>query len=185
MATQCSVSVQQIHRYALFSSCTKNTKKLICVSLTMWLLYLQGKCAIYSSQMVPSFSVGLQYFIYYYFFFFFSSQFLRSLNAFWSWGQPGNLRTNTNVTGFDFSLVSLVSFLPFFSLFSDLVFFLSFRLTQALNSGVLFLASFCIIVIYYTCNELVSIATFNSRSFRSRMGLGFLTYKTTEAFVKT
>lgn len=53
------------------------------MNLAMWLLYLQGKCAIYGSQMVPGFSVELHYLIFFTVFPF-SSQFLRSLNAFWS-----------------------------------------------------------------------------------------------------
>ena len=101
-------------------------------------------------------------------------------------------------TGFYFSsCLSLFSFLPtiFFceDFFSQLVFFffsfsfsfLIFRLTQAPIQVSFSLLPFCIIVIYCTCNELVSIATFNSRSFGSRMGLEFLTYTTTEAFVKS
>lgn len=44
---------------------------LNCVNLAVWLLYLQEKCAIYGSQMVPGFSVELQclgfVFFYYYF----------------------------------------------------------------------------------------------------------------------
>lgn len=87
-------------------------------------------------------------------------------------------------TGFYFSLVSL-SFLSSPPLFFPVTLFFFFRLTQALIQVSFSLPPFCIIVIYCTCNELVSIATFNSRSLGSRMGLEFLTYKTTEAFVKT
>lgn len=55
-------------------------------------------------------------------------------------------------------------------LFSDLFFFFYplfiFRLTRALIQVSFFpLVSFCIVVIYCTCNELVSIVTFGSRSF--------------------
>lgn len=39
----------------------------------MWLLYLQGRCAIYGSQMVPGFSVELFIFIFFYCFSFFQS----------------------------------------------------------------------------------------------------------------
>lgn len=125
--------------------------------------------------------------VFYFLLFLFSSQFLRSLNAFWSWGWPGNLRTYTNAPEIqkrlDFTLVlSLSLFFP--PPLSSSVTFFSLQVNAGTYSGVLFLASFCIIVIYCTCNELVSIATFNSRSFGSRMGLEFLTYKTTEAFVK-
>lgn len=64
-------------------------------------LVFAGKCAIYGSQMVPGFTVELQRLVFCFFFlcvcvFLFSSQLLRSLNAFWSWGWPGNLRTYTN-----------------------------------------------------------------------------------------
>lgn len=43
--------------------------------------------------------------------------------------------------------------------------FFIFRLTQALIQVSFSLPPFCIIVIYCTCNELVSIATFNSKEF--------------------
>ena len=129
-----------------------------------------------------------------------SSQFLRSLNAFWSWGGPGTLRTYTNAPElqndwvFLWSRRSLISFLRSFVL----VLFSLWGFSQAsvcsfwfsgstgTSSGVPLLASFCIIVIYCTCNELVSIATFNSRSFWGlEWGWNFLHTKTTEAFVKT
>lgn len=61
-------------------------------------------------------------------------------------------------------------------------FFFYFQVNTGTYSGVLFLASFCIVVIYCTCNELVSIATFNSRSLGFRMGLEFLTYKNYRSF---
>lgn len=87
----------------------------------------------------------------------FSSQVLRSLNAFWSWGWPGNLRTYTNApkiqtTGFYFSL--FLSQIPQ-TVFSFWV-LVCFQINIDSYSGVLFLASFCIIVIYCTCNELIS-----------------------------
>lgn len=91
-------------------------------------------------------------------------------------------------TGFYFSLVSLSLFFNPLSLFcfsvtifSDFGFFF-FQVNTGTYSGVLFLASFCIIVIYCTCNELVSFATFNSRSLGSRVGLEFLTYKNYRGF---
>lgn len=112
---------------AVFSFRSGWSKKLNCVNLATWFLYLQGKCAIYGSQMVPGFSVELQYlsFLWFLTVFCFSSQLLRSLNAFWSWGWPENLRTYTNApekqtnkaTGFHWSLVSVVPFLLWLVLF--------------------------------------------------------------------
>lgn len=94
--------------------------------------------------MVPGFSINSNIsflFPVFLFLFCFSSQFLRSLNAFWSWGWPGNLRSYTNAPEiqndwiFFESRLSLVSFLHFFFvwLFSQTFFVFGFELTQALN----------------------------------------------------
>lgn len=61
----------------------------------------------------------------------------------------------------EYNKLDFICFLSF-SIFTTnvgflVVFFLLSQVTAGTYSGVLFLASFCIIVIYCTCNELVSI----------------------------
>lgn len=151
------------------SSLFKKKKKKKGMNVAMWLLYWQGKGAIYSSQMVPAF-----------FFFFkfwndfsFSSQVLRSLNAFWSWGWPGNLRTYTNApkiqtTGFYFSL--------FLSQIPQTVFFLfgfwfAFRSTQTLILVSFSLPPF-VLLLFIAHVMSWSPLSFNSRSFGA--GISFI-----------
>lgn len=205
MSTQCSVCVITKHIGVFFflfsrsSAKKQNKKKLskkktyLCESGNVVIVFARKMCNIRFSdgsrfqRRTPMFKFCTV--------FLFSSQFLRSLNAFWSWGWPGNLRTYTNAPEIqkrlDFTLVLSLSLfssplLPSFcfsvKVFSDFVFFFYFQVNTGTYSGVLFLASFCIIVIYCTCNELVSFATFNSRSFGSRVGLEFLTYKNYRGF---
>lgn len=68
LSAQWSVYNKHIGVFFLKRSCSKKKKlekKQNCVNLAMWLLYLQGKCAIYGSQMVPGFSAELQYLIFF------------------------------------------------------------------------------------------------------------------------
>lgn len=184
-----------------FRSCSKRQNKTeteLCESGNVFIVLARKMCNIRFSdgsrfqRRTPIFNR------FFYSFFVFSSQFLRSLDAFWSWGRPGNLRTHTNAPEIQNDWIlfwSRLSFLflssPLFFLwqFSRTVYFCLFCFcyfqvnTLALTQVPFFLASFCIIVIYCTCNELVSIATFNSRSFGSRMGLEFLTYKNYRSFL--
>lgn len=111
----------------------------------------------------------------------FSSQVLRSLNAFWSWGWPGNLRTYTNApkiqtTGFYFSLflfscsaALLVTNTPdFFFLFG---FWFAFRLTQTLILVSFSLPPF-VLLLFIAHVMSWSPLSFNSRSFGA--GISFI-----------
>lgn len=130
--------------YSLGQVYLKKRKEKKGMNVAMWLLYWQGKGAIYSSQMVPAFF----FFLFFKFWndFSFSSQVLRSLNAFWSWGWPGNLRTYTNApkiqtTGFYFSL--FLSQIP-----QTVFFFLGFGLLSD-QHRLLFWCPFPCLLLYY------------------------------------
>lgn len=152
-------------------------------------------------QFSDGFSIELQYLIFFFYliFFllliFFSSQFLRSLNAFWSWGCPGNLRTYTNapkthkMTGFHFSLISfhlVFIFLFFFCLMVLLVvepgcFFFSGQRRCVTMCPLPCLLLYCYLLHYYVLNWFS--LTFKE-FWGSWNGLEFLTYKKYRSFVK-
>lgn len=103
----------------------------------------------------------------------FSSQVLRSLNAFWSWGWPGNLRTYTNApkiqtTGFYFSLFLTQIPQTVFFLFG---FWFAFRSTQTLILVSFSLPPF-VLLLFIAHVMSWSPLSFNSRSFGA--GISFI-----------
>lgn len=151
----------------------------------MWYLYLQGKCAIYGSQMVPGLSIELQGFV---FVLLFSSQVLRSLNAFWSRARPEHLRTLTHPKKHKHDWTSLRLFSlsrlkpPVFFISSvTIVFFSGF---QALIQVSIFLPDF--VLLLFIAHVLTWFPSPHPiQGVSVSVGPNVFSYKTTEAFVKT
>lgn len=207
MSTQCSVCVITKHIGVFFffflDQAQKNkTKKLskkktyLCESGNVVIVFARKMCNIRFSdgsrfqRRTPMFKFCTV--------FLFSSQFLRSLNAFWSWGWPGNLRTYTNApeiqktTGFYFSLVSLSLFFtppPFLLFFCDsflrLCFFFIFRLTQALIQVSFSLPHFVLLLFIAHVMNWFPLPHLIQGVLGLEWGWNFLHTKTTEAFVKS